>query len=1550
MCAALLCCAFILPKTGNIGADAAVVPNDGQNKVVYTATDLKQWYNTATKSSQPTVPYSTLTAVNTAYGNAVFDSDTKTASLSKKNLGFHQLVGYIAFKAEIEVPAMTEYKIDFSYSLSYKRTANSTSSTTMLGVDIIYFGNTADDPSAQDQSASLILDGYNTPVTPSNYLLQRYFIHNSNSIQYANGTVPTITCTNNTNTPQSYTAFFGFNAGSSAGSTYNCSHWADLVMSDEITVTAIDTPTVDKTSVDYTGGDLNFTLQDWDRTRVALTKATYQTISGKTTTLYTYDNTADETVTGTNPVSASGVWTVQNAGTYTLYFDIYYWCGAVWDSSDSDQSTKTVTFKVEPKQIDKPTIAAGEKSYTGSAVTFALNTSLSAADWLKYIKMDSVTEAAGGSTASVSDKQDSTFEITDVGAYDIIFALKDTDNTVWSDTPATAGGTAKVSLKVTPKSLTTVLDCSSLNSGNWEWDSGTDNVEISVVVSGFVLPSDADKNDSKRVTLKYYYIDGDNEISLNGDIKSEEYDPTAKTVTAKILMPSTLGQGEYTFGVKPDGTSGANGNYTVNENSAKHSFTVKSASLDPSTLVWTYLKDNNASNETLAQNGKLSYSTNNGNAVTISPQVQLFVNNKYDYSNFVREDGYSGSTSASGVGTYATTVTLKITDTEHVFANPNSDANVTVSSDGLTATVRLNWEIEKREIDLSAVPFEYNDGINGWQPYNPENPPEKTGHNFTIRVTSADMPEGVIKADFIPGADQQGPGVMKFELEFELDDNHKAKDGKLTVGYSMTITGKQISANWVVTTLKDADGNEVKDGFNVPYYIYKLDVPETDPAYPFIRYEYYKVDPATGEPDLNAFITGGIDEIIKPTSEGGLGASSNSRVQVYVRAFLDGMTQINGVDPYELKFSDKQPEYKKVWVGENKTPVDLTAGTVTSITFGGSVNATDTYVLTNRKTSLALDTSFYKVSLYNKDETELIADEIRNGFDFSKLNAGDYKIVVTLTESVEESYILTSTNLSFKVNPVVLAVPTLKDGAELIFNGDTQQLEPMLDNFDSEYMEFAANSINEGRDAGNYKAVINIKAEYAGNYIFAMPAAVETPVKSALADEGAATDLPEVTDGGRTAAFKWSIGKYVIDTTVSGAWNFGKNGASLNLPNWLTALTTGAEPSLVMRTLYYNTEGKPLENVELKGGNKYIVAAYIDPACADAGNVEFKNQTVDPMTGLTTTPQTAYTVPKSGAAAFVGNVKDFVTKTWLGLPIWAWLAIGLAVLILLIIIIAVACKRRKSKEQRAEEKARKEEERRLQQERIEAERELARAKQEAELEKIRAQANMANAGMAATAMAMQQPAQQVQQPMPVPVQQPQTPVQQPVSVGTDYSVLAEIKAELAEIKARQNMGAQTGVQFSNDPVVAAELIRLKAENEAHMRAELERARSEAERARMETELARVRADSRYAYPAQQFEPAGTMRGGDMEKIGALAVAIWQSMNKAAEPAALKPAAETPQIAEESASSSAMYPPDAVITTTTTVDTTQKPLRRERENSDVSRFSDLDGFYDAYIEK
>ncbi|MDE5943698.1 MAG: hypothetical protein K2H30_05785, partial [Clostridia bacterium] len=503
-------------------------------------------------------------------------------------------------------------------------------------------------------------------------------------------------------------------------------------------------------------------------------------------------------------------------------------------------------------------------------------------------------------------------------------------------------------------------------------------------------------------------------------------------------------------------------------------------------------------------------------------------------------------------------------------------------------------------------------------------------------------------------------------------------------------------------------------------------------------------------------------------------------------------------------------------------------------------------------------------------------------------------------------------------------VPTLKDGATFTFNGDTQGITSSLDNWDGEYMEFAANSIHEARNAGSYTVIINIKEEFAGNYIFVLPESTAEPMKAivryALADE----ELPELSNNSSTASFKWTIEKYVIDTTASSAWNFAANGASLNLPNWVKALTAGAEPTLNIQVVYYDTDGNPLTEYELKGGNKFLVAAYVDPACADFGNFEFKNQAVDPMTSLTTSPQTAYTVPVSGAAAFIGNVKDFVTKTWLGLPIWAWLAIGLVVLILLIIIIAVACKRRKSKEERQAIKERKEEERRIRQEKLEAERELAKAKQEAELEKIRAQAGMAGVGMASMAMPQQVPQpipmQQSVQPYPAPVQQ-QMPLQQPQMMQTpapqayDGGAMARIEAELAAIREEQKN--KTEAELAN--------------------------------ARLLVEFERLRGDMKQLGGAVNY--SGQTGGVHNTAIPAdVVIALLEAVKSGGSVAPLNitnaPApAAIPQSVEESASQPVMaqYPSDAVITTTTTVDTTKaKPIVRKRDED--GNF-DIDGFYD-----
>ena len=423
-------------------------------------------------------------------------------------------------------------------------------------------------------------------------------------------------------------------------------------------------------------------------------------------------------------------------------------------------------------------------------------------------------------------------------------------------------------------------------------------------------------------------------------------------------------------------------------------------------------------------------------------------------------------------------------------------------------------------------------------------------------------------------------------------------------------------------------------------------------------------------------------------------------------------------------------------------------------------------------------------------------------------DAGDYCVEITLGSVAESVYILAYDWFAVKITPKTLVVPTLPDGVTLTFNGEDQQLVNSLQNFDPTYMEFGSASVIEAYHAGSYKAIINIKDEYKGNYVFVLPAGsasgTKKPVKG-LADD--AVSSIELTDGGATAQFDWTINKYVIDTSDPSAWNFSKEGASLSykgVPQSIIALTTGDDPRLVFGVNYFDKDHNALSEVTLNGGSKFYVAASVDPDCADAKDIEFKNQAFDPVLGRETSPHTSYTVPQNGIAAIMNKVKDFMTQMWMGLPIWAWLAIALAVLILLIIIIAVACKRRKTKEEKAEIKARKEEEkqrkeeerqrreeeRQAQKERLEAEREMAKAKQEAELEKIRAQAGMAGMATMAVAQPQQQPVI-IQQP---PVQQVQ-PVQQPVQqVQTvDNELLREMNRQMAELRA-DNKATQAQLQ------------------------------------------------------------------------------------------------------------------------------------------------------------
>ncbi|MDE6867782.1 MAG: hypothetical protein K2J83_01395, partial [Clostridia bacterium] len=1422
--------------------------------------------------------------VNDEYGVVTFDEETKTATLNKLSISYHQLLNYIAFKSEITVPAMTEYSIDYSFTATYKRTANSISET-MVGMCVFYFGNTYEDPNAQDQSSKVEFKCSTSGTnSPAEYVVGDYS-STTNTAKTSTGEISTITYTNDTNEAATYTAYFGVSSYGSAGSTYANTNTTSLVMSDKLTVTAIDVPTVDKKSADFNpeGNTFNFT---YDHDRVVLSSVTHKGFSG-----------AAQDVSGEVFIDENGECLLTDAGVYTFNFDIADYCGAVWDSSSNDQTTKKVEITINTPTVDIPYIDKNSQEYTSEELTFTLMDFDG-----DLIKVDKVT-ASNSANSATFDVGTQNFKATNADTYTVTLKLADEDNYVWSDDVG-GNGTRTLKFVVTQKELSLKYESSHTNSlGNAEWKADDNDVTITVTDDSF---------DGDDLSLIFYYDAKGNSLGTSNG-KSTELDMTG------------IVSGEHTLYVDFAVKTGVNANYTISNGS--YSFNVKAASAQTD-FKWVYY-EGDTKKEYIEDGGKITYKKD----TTYKVELVIPDDAKIEVLGYQAQSG-------SAVKSYKTTVSIKSTDPENLFYDEDGNSSE-------TTTLTLNWSIEQAEVDVENVKFEYNGG-EGAKTYDASNPPEYTELNFTITVPEANYPEGVTNINVIYDGDRKGPGTIYFHLEFTLDSNYKSSTDETLVKYSMEISGKKVSVGWILTDLKDENGNEVKDENGVTYQVYVLDLDQSDPLYKYINYEYYEKSGST----YGEIISEGIMHVVTPTAQGGLGAGYNGHTEtVYVRAYIgtdslgNSAPSLNGVPYYVLDFG-VQSEYKIMTVGENKDPVDLSAGEVTFITYGEKVeNVGDLYSLIKRLDKEELSPSFYTVALYKG--TTLVNKDI-NAVDFTKLDAGtDYKLSFALTEAAAESYALTSSSLKFTVKPVELTAPTLKDGATFTFNGDKQGITSSLDNWDEEYMEFAANSIHEARNAGSYSVIINIKEELAGNYIFVLPESTAEPVKALVRFALVEEELPEISNNSSTASFKWTIEKYVIDTTASTAWNFAASGASLNLPNWVKALTAGAEPTLNIQVVYYDTDGNPLTEYELKGGNSFLVAVYVDPACADFGNIEFKNQSVDPMTSLTTSPQTAYTVPMSGAAAFIGNVRDFVTKTWLGLPIWAWLAIGLVVLILLIIIIAVACKRRKSKEERAEAKARKEEERQMQREKLEAERELAKAKQEAALEKIRAQAQIAaGAGMASTAM--QQPAQQqapvqappVQQQMPVQQQQAQPqfmPAPQPQYAPqplpsafnmSDVNAIAEAKAAqaIAEAKAAQ---AQARAAEAIAEAKAAQAVAGIAPWQGGMNYGYANQQPQAQN--QQPIVIVVDSDGQIKSVQQLNQPQQSM-------IQPILIATSSDIAKSAQKTA-----ELPQITEESKNSaSATYPPDAVITTTTTVDTTKKGLSAREESVNDGRMFDIDG--------
>ncbi len=1056
---------------------------------------------------------------------------------------------------------------------------------------------------------------------------------------------------------------------------------------------------------------------------------------------------------------------------------------------------------------------------------------------------------------------------------------------------------------------------------------GIGGAEWSYGESGVTVTITDDRISGENINLLFYYDNKSN--TLTG--------VTTGNVTV-ITMPANIAVGTHTLTVELNGTTGDNANYKLTKNDTL-SFEITSGKIDPTTYGWTYTKDG-AAGSTIVNGGKIPFALKTGSAtdgVKYELSIQIPASDSFvvvDTSKYV--NGYQ-TRSKDAVGKYTTTVALKSTDPTFMF-----EVNGVKSA---TIDVTFSWEIEKGTFDLSGVIWEYSTDGNAWKDYDPTNPPQyNDGYDVTVRIKSSSLPLGLSLDSFYSGVSEDS--VNSYVANVSASDlvyntlNFNAPDTSI-----LTLNWEIAKKNLYTGFKNEKESYTNTAGNSGSFIIKKLNL---DPAFElYIEYKYYEI--STGAPVTLADIKSAAD----PTQE----------KQYKVEAYIDPAYAAN----YCVEMPDgTTPSDTFVTGSKNK---------LATATLDGNDGATPITVTYDGKGHF--DASLVKVTgddgmnvtdftvTYYKGFTPTAGNELAAGE--TPKDAGEYCIVITLGSIAEKKYILGTDTFKLVIEAKGIELPAL---GGITFNGAEQNFEDFLGGSWNDYKDIIelGGAITE-RNVGSGEYVTTLKLKDT-NYKWIYPAKSKSNAKYSLAAE------TTVTGDDITATYNWNIAPLILDT--NNMWSKGKGGATLNLPQNIRDLITAGTLELGYR--YYDADGKFVETPELKGGRSFKVEAVLG-GDDSVRNVQFK--TGDATIG-NTSPALNYTVPQSGAAAAFGSIKDFMTKTWMGLPIWAWFLIGLAVLILLIIIIVVAVKRRKTKEEREEKKAAKqaakeeaearkeaerarlESEREAERMRLESQREIEKMRAEAEAAKAKAEAEAEIAKMRAQAQAqmpqqmpqqmpmqqqyaqqpqMQQYAQQQAMPqqmpqqMPQPVPQPQY-VQQPVYGPMPQSGgdLAELKAEIRALKAEQN---------------AKEFASMKSEFESmKMRMNIPQAQAQmpiqAPAAQMPAPAqgyAQYPATAQYAPPAQQLDDA------DMSQLAELIAITWRKAKTLqSAPAADKRTESRQVIQTETApvTQPAVYPPDAVITTTTTVDTTKNSIKSQsKDESERDRFFDIDGFYDKF---
>ncbi len=1516
---------FMLPRKFKT-ANAAVALNSS----VYNSTFIGQHCVLGNNNSRVYSDFSTTINPSLSQINHSGNSFHITKELER-----YSIASYIQFTADIVVPANTEYQVEYSYELTLDRVSAITTGEANCVIELFYFGNSAN--GGTDQSASIVYNVLGTSGSP--YSVNGYSTDMPDH-KALKGTLPAITYKNTTNTDQTFTAYFGYFGGSgrTGGPTALISATYDLVMDEKVTAEKA-VVTVDKNSDVYNPLGNNFVFS-YDQSKIELKSVDYTDFAGTTSNLYNGS--------GTSPINSLGNCTLIGAGTYKFEFDIIN--GSVWDTVTNDQTPKTITVTVNRKAIAVPTIQNNNQTYKASVCEFGLtgydSTLMSVAS---YVSNNGSTITWDGTTKK--------FKATDAAEYTVAFHM-DSINHVWLTDAGTESSTDQAK-KITIEKKEITINTTPASGTNPSWGLGdTGDITINATATGITNPD---------FVLDIYYVkDGTTSpLTLGIDTTTNKLDVSQITSTGKYKLCIEL-------------TSAAsNKNYSIASGKFEMPFEIKSGGIDFSVINWQYAEDGGNMQDLFASGVQnvIRYKQDASGAVVkyiigaiIPAGGYLSIDTSYNsggYTNgfYTTKDGATYNSGCSAVGKYKTRIALK-TDADHLFKNDAANKYGTFGGDDTSGWYEIEWEISKGKVDASYLSnlkdnLQYRTAGGAWQTYDPANPPQFGKGAIEIRLDPSKYPAGVTNASITVNDKNTAIGSYTAQVTLTYDPNY-VNEG--TQSFTWEISAQVIEVDWTSDFWKDGSGNNVLDGNNVPYQIKVLNIPDNLKQY--IEYKYYIAD--ASDPSVRGMYIGTGDQGLQDLTSPPYNASSTNAVYVYVEAVIkSGVTQYKLSDTTGNAY-DCSILYR---LGSTNTLVNVTQS-VTEMEYGDGALTEGIFTLYDTGIGGDLDKTTYLDGIYVYDAkgTNL---GLLSGFDGTKADAGLYTIEIKLNAAGENTYTLApGSKYKFEIKPKAIDVPTV---SEIVFDNTYINLADKLGGSYGTYKDII-------KLGGTYDGVKNANTPYVAtltltnaNYCWSYPTTStpsKHPARLTLTDGESYT----VTGDETVATYNWKINPYVLSAS---GWNLkGKDGATYDIP---AGLTEGLDVGI---NYAYRTDkaSNPIEEVILKGGSTFFVTAQLTGA--DANNFVFEDS------NATTSGFATYKIPQSGAMAAFGSIKDFMTKTWLGLPIWAWFLIGLAVLILLIIIIVVAAKRRKTKEERAEKKAAKqaakeeaearkeaerarlESEREAERMRLESQREIekmraeaeaakAKAEAEAEIAKMRAQAQaqMAQPMAMPQQMPMQQPQMQqyaqqqaMPQQMPQPVPQPQY-VQQPVYGPMPQSGgdLAELKAEFKKMREEQ----RSDVKLEN------ELLKLrldvKADNSASGRYQ------QAPAFVQQPVYPQMSAfGSQPVYPQMPVFPQIQQQSGVnsddsalAEKFGIMMAAMMRSIGATAQ------AASVPQIKEEAqpqviqtetapVTQPAVYPPDAVITTTTTVDTTKNQVKSQsREESERDRFFDIDGFYDKF---